>query len=59
MSFVRGHGRGLGWVVAHFRRPHRAEADQLRLPEQDVDAARSDPRPATIGVPPSRSPHTS
>jgi hypothetical protein len=50
MSFVRGHGRGLGWVVAHFRRPHRAQIDQLRLPVPGVDAAREDPAPTTAAV---------
>lgn len=31
MAFVHGHGRATGWVVAHVRRPNRAEGDQLSL----------------------------
>jgi hypothetical protein len=32
MSFVHGHARHTGWVVAHRRAPHRAEHGQLPLP---------------------------
>ncbi len=32
MSFVHGHARHAGWVVAHRRAPHRAEDGQLPLP---------------------------
>jgi hypothetical protein len=32
MSFVHGHARDTGWVVAHRRAPHRAEGGQLPLP---------------------------
>jgi hypothetical protein len=32
MSFVHGHARDTGWVVAHRRAPHRAEDGQLPLP---------------------------
>ncbi len=31
MSFVRGHPRRSGWVVAHVRRPNHAEPGQLPL----------------------------
>lgn len=31
MSFVHGHPRRSGWVVAHVRRPNRAEQGQLPL----------------------------
>ncbi len=31
MAFVRGHPRDLGWVMAHRRRPNRAEGGQLPL----------------------------
>ncbi|HET6259773.1 MAG TPA: hypothetical protein VFE39_14085 [Pseudonocardia sp.] len=31
MSFVHGHARDTGWVVAHVRRPTRAEDGQLPL----------------------------
>lgn len=32
VSFVHGHARDTGWVVAHRRAPHRAEDGQLALP---------------------------
>jgi hypothetical protein len=31
VSFVQGHARRTGWVVAHVRRPNRAEDGQLPL----------------------------
>jgi hypothetical protein len=31
MSFVHGHARDTGWVVAHRRRPSAAEDGQLPL----------------------------
>lgn len=31
MSFVHGHARETGWVVAHVRRPSRAQDGQLPL----------------------------
>jgi hypothetical protein len=31
VSFVHGHPRRTGWVMAHRRRPNRAEAGQLPL----------------------------
>jgi hypothetical protein len=31
VSFVHGHPRRTGWVVAHVRRPSRAEPGQLPL----------------------------
>lgn len=31
MSFVHGHPRDTGWVVAHRRRPNHAEDGQLPL----------------------------
>jgi len=31
VSFVHGHARATGWVVAHVRRPTRAEDGQLPL----------------------------
>ncbi|WP_170231768.1 hypothetical protein [Pseudonocardia kunmingensis] len=31
MSFVHGHPRSTGWVVAHVRRPSRPEPGQLPL----------------------------
>jgi hypothetical protein len=31
VSFVHGHPRRTGWVVAHVRRPNRAQAGQLPL----------------------------
>ena len=47
VSFVHGHPRSNGWVVAHVRRPNRAGAGQLplllvvplpRSPVEDGDA---------------------
>lgn len=32
MSFVHGHSRDTGWVVAHLRPPTDAEDGQLTLP---------------------------
>lgn len=32
MSFVQGHARDAGWVVAHIRPPTDAEDGQLQLP---------------------------
>jgi hypothetical protein len=31
MSFVHGHARATGWVMAHLRRPTRPEPGQLPL----------------------------
>jgi hypothetical protein len=31
MAFVHGHARDTGWVVAHLRRPNRAEEGQIPL----------------------------
>lgn len=31
MSFVHGHARETGWVMAHVRRPSRAQDGQLPL----------------------------
>jgi hypothetical protein len=36
MSFVQGHARAAGWVVAHVRRPNRPEAGQLSLLPEPV-----------------------
>lgn len=41
MSFVHGHARATGWVVAHRRHPHRAEHGQLPL----LAAPRGGPSP--------------
>lgn len=51
MSFVRGHARAVGWVVAHRRHPHGAEQDQLPLlpgarpPEEAADPPAADESP--------------
>ena len=37
MSFVHGHARDTGWVVAHVRPPIDAEEGQLRLVEPAVE----------------------
>ncbi len=37
MTFVHGHARDTGWVMAHRRRPNDAEEGQLPLlPAQDA-----------------------
>ena len=43
MSFVHGHARAAGWVVAHVRRPNRPEAGQLSLLPQAVLTEGADP----------------
>lgn len=46
MSFVHGHARDTGWVVAHRRAPHRAEDGQLPLPVSAPGApAEAEPAP--------------
>lgn len=49
MSFVHGHARDTGWVVAHRRRPNEAEEGQLPLlavgPAAEVD------EPERVAVP--------
>jgi hypothetical protein len=42
VSFVHGHARATGWVVAHVRRPTRAEEGQLPLSEPDAAADQVD-----------------
>jgi hypothetical protein len=38
VSFVHGHARAAGWVVAHVRRPNLPEAGQLPLlPAEPAD----------------------
>ena len=44
MTFVHGHARDTGWVVAHRRRPNLAEDGQLPL--TDVDQVVPRPRDA-------------
>lgn len=50
MSLVRGYARGRSWVVAHWRRPHRDEPEQLPMPRSGDESAA---RPAD----PSHRPH--
>lgn len=51
MPYVRGHARGLGWVVAHLRRPHRDEERQLALDEQEAHSDEVSSIPAPRAAP--------
>ncbi|WP_345608648.1 hypothetical protein [Pseudonocardia adelaidensis] len=56
MSFVHGHPRRTGWVVAHVRRPTRAAAGQLPLllvvplPREPSDSGGTTDGPASAPV---------
>jgi hypothetical protein len=39
MSLVRGYARGRSWVMAHWRRPHPAEPEQLSMPRTSDEPA--------------------
>lgn len=43
VSFVHGHGRATGWVVAHVRPPNRAAAGQLPLLAEPAPAGDGEP----------------
>jgi hypothetical protein len=54
MTFVHGHARDTGWVVAHRRKPNRAEDGQLPLTDlEQVIPRPRDPPDAEGGPPPS------
>lgn len=64
MSFVHGHARNVGWVMAHRRRPNDAEDGQLPLlavarPDDAVPEPRTPPDNAdgaeAVDQPPVRS----
>jgi hypothetical protein len=56
VSFVHGHPRRTGWVVAHVRRPNRAVPGQLPLllvvplPRPPVDGGGATSEPASGSV---------
>lgn len=64
MAYVHGHGRRIGWVIGHYRRPNRPGPEQMPLlvpvvcaPEVAVPAPRVSPearRPARAGTPADR-----
>lgn len=59
MTYVHGHPRDAGWVVAHYRRPQAPEGGQLALPlpeprEPAAEPAEQD-RDSRFGSTPARS----
>lgn len=53
MSFVHGHARESGWVMAHRRRPNEAEEGQLPLiPEPVVPDPREPADRENLGTEP-------